>query len=74
MELSARLDPVVAVAADSAREVDAQAAFPEKAVLALRESGLLGLTLPTEVGGLGGGPHELTEVVGALAGRAARPR
>ncbi|MDQ3152457.1 MAG: acyl-CoA/acyl-ACP dehydrogenase [Actinomycetota bacterium] len=67
MDLSAQLDPVLAVARASAHEVDATARFPEEAVAALRESGLLGLTLPTEVGGLGGGPHELAEVVSSLA-------
>jgi alkylation response protein AidB-like acyl-CoA dehydrogenase len=68
VDLSARIDPVVAIAAAEASDVDSRAVFPERAVHALRESGLLGLTLPTEVGGLGGGPHELVEVVGALAG------
>src|SRR5262249_58060217 len=37
------------------------------AVDALRVSGLLGLTLPAEVGGLGAGPVEFSEVVYALA-------
>lgn len=68
MDLVARLDPVVATAADAARAVDADAVFPEQAIQALRDSGLLGLTLPTEVGGLGGGPRELVGVLGALAG------
>ncbi|XAS66718.1 acyl-CoA dehydrogenase family protein [Micrococcaceae bacterium Sec5.7] len=68
MNLNARLDPVLAVAGDHAVGVDADARFPEEAVAALRESGLLGLTLPVEVGGLGGGPYELVEVLGALAG------
>lgn len=68
MDVTARLEPVLAVARETARSVDADARFPAEAVAALRESGLLGLTLPTDVGGLGGGPHELTEVAGALAG------
>ncbi|MGH3758953.1 Rv1679 family acyl-CoA dehydrogenase [Actinophytocola sp.] len=68
MDLSARLEPVLAVTGETARAVDADARFPDEAIAALRESGLLGLTLPTDVGGLGGGPRELTEVVGALAG------
>ena len=67
MNLSAQVDPVLAVARASAHEVDATARFPAEAVAALRESGLLGLTLPTEVGGLGGGPHELADVVSSLA-------
>ncbi len=68
MNLNARLDPVLAVAGGHARDVDADARFPEEAVAALRESGLLGLTLPVEAGGLGGGPHELVDVLGSLAG------
>ncbi len=68
MDLTGRLDPVLAVAGYNAHEVDSAARFPEEAVAALRESGLLGLTMPPEVGGLGGGPHELVHVVVALAG------
>ncbi|MDQ3158171.1 MAG: acyl-CoA/acyl-ACP dehydrogenase [Actinomycetota bacterium] len=67
MELSSRLDPVLSVTRESAQRVDSAATFPAEAVTALRQSGLLGLTLPEEVGGLGGGPRELVEVVTALA-------
>ena len=63
MELSSRIDPVLSVTRESAREVDATPRYPVEAVDALRASGLLGLTLPEEVGGLGGGP------TGAGAGR-----
>lgn len=56
MDVTTRLEPVLAIAAAHAADVDADARFPEEAVTALRESGLLGLTLPAEVGGLGGGP------------------
>ncbi|WP_245976218.1 Rv1679 family acyl-CoA dehydrogenase [Amycolatopsis palatopharyngis] len=66
-ELNDRLEPVLTVAREHARDVDAAARFPEEAVAALRDSGLLGLTLPRDVGGLGQGPHEFTEVVSALA-------
>lgn len=68
MDLTARLDPVLATAARHAADVDADARFPEEAVTALRESGLLGLTLSPDVGGLGGGPHELVDVLGQVAG------
>ena len=34
----------------------------------MRDSGLLGLTLSEEVGGLGAGPHELVDTISALAG------
>ncbi len=66
--LTELLEPVLAAARANAREVDGTARFPAEAVQALRESGLLGLTLPREAGGLGQGPHELVEVLGALAG------
>jgi alkylation response protein AidB-like acyl-CoA dehydrogenase len=67
VDLSDRLGPVVEIADRSAQEVDAAGRFPDEAVAALRESGLLGLTLPVEVGGLGGGPHELAETIVSLA-------
>jgi alkylation response protein AidB-like acyl-CoA dehydrogenase len=67
MDLNERLAPVLDAARDAAQEVDATASFPDAAVKALRESGLLGLTLPTEVGGLGAGPAELVEVTICLA-------
>lgn len=68
MNVSEQLEPVLEIAGKSAAEVDRGAAFPEDAVAALRESGLLGLTLPVEVGGVGAGPHEFVDVVGSLAG------
>ncbi len=67
-ELTGRLGPVLETAARHAHDVDADARFPEESVAALRGSGLLGLTLPPEVGGLGAGPHELVQVIGSLAG------
>jgi alkylation response protein AidB-like acyl-CoA dehydrogenase len=67
MELSDRLEPVLDVARQHAKEVDASAEFPVDAVDALRRSGLLGLTLPGQHGGLGGGPEALVQVVSGLA-------
>ncbi|MDQ3484486.1 MAG: acyl-CoA/acyl-ACP dehydrogenase [Actinomycetota bacterium] len=67
MDLSNRLQPVLSVARDAASEVDSSASYPTATVAALRESGLLGLTLPEDIGGLGGGPKELVEVVSSLA-------
>lgn len=67
MDLSPLVKPVVDVAAQHAERVDAEGVFPVESVAALRESGLLGLVLPAEVGGLGAGPVEFTEVVGELA-------
>ena len=67
MDLTTRLHPVLSVAQASASEVDASGDYPVATVTALRESGLLGLTLATEVGGLGGGPQDLVDVVSSLA-------
>jgi alkylation response protein AidB-like acyl-CoA dehydrogenase len=61
------LAAVVKVARDNAPQVDADAAFPQQAVDALRGTGLLGLTLPTEVGGAGGGPAQFADVLTQLA-------
>lgn len=67
MDVSSRLDPVLKTAREHAAEVDADARFPAEAVTALRESGLLGLTVPSEYGGLGAGPVEFVEVVSEIA-------
>lgn len=56
--------PEIRAGADAA---DTDAKFPTRSVQALAEAGLLGLTLPTEVGGLGGGPTDLVEAVSAVA-------
>ncbi|HEY9264080.1 MAG TPA: acyl-CoA dehydrogenase family protein [Mycobacterium sp.] len=61
------LNQVTTVAAANADRVDAEGSFPSATVDALRGSGLLGLVLPEAVGGLGAGPRELVDVVGALA-------
>ena len=61
------LRQVLAIAAEHAGRVDAEGAFPVEAVNELRTSGLLGLVLPREVGGMGAGPVEFTEVVSDLA-------
>jgi alkylation response protein AidB-like acyl-CoA dehydrogenase len=66
-DVNERLEPVLKAASEHAAEVDAQAAFPAAAVAELRRSGLLGLTVPREQGGLGGGPAEFVEVVSRLA-------
>lgn len=61
------LRDVAAVAAEHAERVDTEASYPVEAVGALRDSGLLGLVLPKDVGGLGGGPAELIEVLAELS-------
>lgn len=61
------LADVVAVARQHSERVDTDGTYPVETVEALRTSGLLGLVLSTEVGGMGLGPVEFIEVVGALA-------
>jgi len=67
MDLSGALEPVLQITREAAPDVDAEGAFPTAAVSALRGSGLLGLTLPEELGGMGAGPAEFAEVAGVLA-------
>jgi alkylation response protein AidB-like acyl-CoA dehydrogenase len=67
MELSDRLAPVLDAARTEAKHTDTQAAFPERTVAALRQSGLLGLTAPADVGGLGAGAREFVDVISSLA-------
>ncbi len=68
MNYDDRLAPVLEAAAANAATVDADGVFPEAAISALRESGLLGLTLPEEVGGLGATPEQFSQVVSQIAG------
>ena len=67
MSSSQGLKEVLTVAARHAERVDAEGAFPAEAVDVLRAGGLLGLVLPREIGGVGAGPVEFTEVVAELA-------
>jgi len=68
MDLISRLEPVLETAHATATAVDTDGTFPSAAVSALRGSGLLGLTIPSDLGGLGQGPEEFLDVIGALAG------
>jgi len=61
------LAPVLEAAAAAAHEVDREGTFPAAAVEALRGSGLLGLTLPRECGGIAAAPRDFAEVVFELA-------
>lgn len=61
------LAEVTRVAATHAEQVDTDGTFPVDSVEALRKSGLLGLVLAEEVGGMGAGPVEFTEVLGSIA-------
>jgi alkylation response protein AidB-like acyl-CoA dehydrogenase len=65
--LDEALAEVTGVAAAHAAQVDTDGAFPIDAVQALRTSGLLGLVISEDAGGMGAGPAEFIEVVGSLA-------
>lgn len=67
MDVISRLDEVLPLAAADADATDREGQFPQRAMTALGESGLLGLTLPREVGGLGAGPVEFVDVTARLA-------
>ncbi|WP_072688294.1 Rv1679 family acyl-CoA dehydrogenase [Rhodococcus marinonascens] len=67
MNFHEALGQVIEIARQNAERVDTEGVFPAEAVDALRGSGLLGLVMPEEVGGLGCGPVEFTEVVSELA-------
>jgi alkylation response protein AidB-like acyl-CoA dehydrogenase len=55
------------VIAPQAAKHDKEAAFPREAVNELGKAGLMGLMLPTSIGGLGLGPRALADVVTTLA-------
>lgn len=67
MELQERLGKALPTIRDAAPRTDEEARFPSESVGALAEAGLLGLTVPEADGGVGGGPAELAEAVGAVA-------
>lgn len=54
-----------------AASVDQSAAFPSQSIAALAERGLLGLTIPTEYGGLGQGLRAMAATVDTVAQRCA---
>jgi acyl-CoA dehydrogenase len=58
---------VLPVLREHAAEVDDAAAFPEAGLAALAESGLLGLLVPEEYGGMGGDLTDLVEIAQELA-------
>ncbi len=66
-KLSDALDRALPVVADGADAADADAKFPRASIEALAGAGLLGLTLPADVGGLGAGPSAYVEVLGRVA-------
>lgn len=66
MELTEILETVkeiaVGVVAEEALEVDQHGKWPEKSIRALQQSGLAGLVIPRQAGGLGGGLFALARV------------
>src|ERR1700732_3293532 len=55
------------ILAPAARQNDKDARFSSEAVAALGSSGLLAITLPTDIGGSGLGPRTLAAVIATLA-------
>jgi alkylation response protein AidB-like acyl-CoA dehydrogenase len=55
------------VLAPAARQNDKEARFSSEAIAALGPAGLLGITLPTEVGGSALGPRTLAAVIATFA-------
>lgn len=66
-EWTAAVEAVLPVLREHAAAVDRSATFPDTAMAALRKSGLLGLLVPTEYGGMGGGIADLVEIAQRLA-------
>src|SRR5437016_6241298 len=66
--LEDRVAAVLPVLHEEGREVDDTAEFPVRGLAALRESGLMGLLVPVESGGLGGDLSDLVRVSMELAG------
>lgn len=71
MSFDDRIQPVLEVAAEHAASVDRDGRFPDETIGALRDSALLGLTLPESVGGLGATPADFLSVTRSLASRCA---
>ncbi|MPY57522.1 acyl-CoA dehydrogenase family protein [Streptomyces spongiae] len=62
-----KADALVSLLAENAAKVDAEAEFPVENLCALRESGYLGLLVPTEYGGMGRGLDDMVEVARSLS-------
>jgi len=67
VKLRGLAEDLVPVLAANAADVDQSGCFPVSAVEALRGSGLFGLSVPVEFGGLGGTLSDLSEVAQILA-------
>jgi acyl-CoA dehydrogenase len=60
--VEARAEAVAAIAADHAAAVDCDARFPEEAITAAREGGLLGIMVPRDLGGEGAGLSNVADI------------
>jgi len=65
--LAERVAAVRPVLREEAADVDERARFPERGLAALRASGLMGLLVPADSGGLGGRLADVAGVAAALA-------
>ncbi len=66
-DLSSDATDIQAAAAGEATRVDREALFPEAALAAARDRGVLGLLIGTEHGGLGGTPQDAMRLVGGVS-------
>ncbi|WP_162252491.1 acyl-CoA dehydrogenase family protein, partial [Streptomyces griseoruber] len=64
--LAGLTDRVAAVAAEHLDRTDRDAVFPVEALDEMRRTGLLGLLVPVEYGGLGGGLRDMIEACVSL--------
>jgi alkylation response protein AidB-like acyl-CoA dehydrogenase len=66
-DMSAALDTVIPVLEAEAAQVDANGVWPARSLEAVRQAGLLGVTLPAEHGGKGAGLRDFAAVTEKLA-------
>lgn len=62
-----RLDDALPVIRAGASAADDSASFPSASIAALGSAGLMGVTLPSDVGGLGSSPREFVDAVSGVA-------
>lgn len=72
--LSARASRVAAIAAKHADEVDVTGRFPEEAVKALRQERLLGIQVPSSLGGEGASIQQIADICARLGQPVRQPR
>ncbi|MDQ1024737.1 acyl-CoA dehydrogenase [Streptomyces umbrinus] len=66
-ECESELAPVLATAREHSEHVDREAVFPAESMVALRASGLMGMFVPREYGGLGDDLHIYVHIASQLA-------